>query len=29
VTPMPLAKANEALLDLQKGKLVGRAILTP
>jgi propanol-preferring alcohol dehydrogenase len=26
---MPLAKANEALLDLQKGKLVGRAILTP
>jgi alcohol dehydrogenase/propanol-preferring alcohol dehydrogenase len=29
VTPMPLAKANEALVDLQKGKLVGRAILTP
>jgi D-arabinose 1-dehydrogenase-like Zn-dependent alcohol dehydrogenase len=29
VTPMPLAKANEALLDLQKGKLVGRAVLTP
>src|SRR5690242_15162421 len=29
VTPMPLAKANDALLDLQKGKLVGRAILTP
>jgi alcohol dehydrogenase/propanol-preferring alcohol dehydrogenase len=29
VTPMPLAKANEALLDLQKGRLVGRAILTP
>src|SRR5256885_366126 len=29
VTPLPLAKANEALLDLQKGKLVGRAILTP
>jgi hypothetical protein len=29
VTPMPLAKANEALMDLQKGKLVGRAILTP
>ena len=28
-TPMPLAKANEALVDLQKGKLVGRAILTP
>jgi alcohol dehydrogenase, propanol-preferring len=29
VTSMPLAKANDALLDLQKGKLVGRAILTP
>jgi D-arabinose 1-dehydrogenase-like Zn-dependent alcohol dehydrogenase len=29
VTPMPLAKANEALADLQKGRLVGRAILTP
>ena len=29
VTTMPLAKANDALLDLQKGKLVGRAILTP
>jgi alcohol dehydrogenase, propanol-preferring len=29
VTPMPLAKANEALLDLQKGRLVGRAVLTP
>jgi alcohol dehydrogenase/propanol-preferring alcohol dehydrogenase len=29
VTPMPLAKANEALLDLQKGKLIGRAVLTP
>src|SRR5215468_5737306 len=29
VTPMPLAKANEALLDLQKGCLVGRAVLTP
>ena len=26
---MPLAKANEALVDLQKGKLVGRAVLTP
>jgi alcohol dehydrogenase/propanol-preferring alcohol dehydrogenase len=26
---MPLAKANEALTDLQKGKLVGRAVLTP
>jgi len=23
VTPMPLAKANEALVDLQKGRLVG------
>jgi alcohol dehydrogenase/propanol-preferring alcohol dehydrogenase len=29
VTPMPLARANEALVDLQKGKLVGRAVLTP
>lgn len=29
VTPMPLAKANEALMDLHKGKLVGRAVLTP
>jgi propanol-preferring alcohol dehydrogenase len=29
VTPMPLAKANDALLALQKGKLVGRAVLTP
>src|SRR6266568_2948509 len=29
VTTMPLAKANEALSDLQKGKLVGRAVLTP
>ena len=29
VTSMPLARANEALLDLQKGRLVGRAILTP
>ena len=29
VTTMPLAKANEALLDLQKGRLVGRAVLTP
>src|SRR6201985_2701118 len=29
VTPVPLAKANDALVDLQKGKLVGRAILTP
>jgi alcohol dehydrogenase/propanol-preferring alcohol dehydrogenase len=29
VTPVPLNGANQALLDLQKGKLVGRAILTP
>ena len=29
VTTMPLAQANQALLDLQKGKLVGRAVLTP
>ena len=29
VTTMPLARANEALLDLQKGRLVGRAVLTP
>src|ERR1700716_1480872 len=29
VTTMPLAKANEALNDLHKGKLVGRAVLTP
>src|ERR1700731_1499801 len=29
VTPMPLSKANEALLDLRKGRLVGRAVLTP
>jgi alcohol dehydrogenase, propanol-preferring len=29
VTPMPLAKANDALVDLQKGMLVGRAVLTP
>src|SRR5260221_11049121 len=29
VTTMPLAKANEALTALQKGKLGGRAILTP
>src|SRR5258708_1630419 len=29
VTPMPLAKANEALVDLKKGGLVGRAVLTP
>jgi alcohol dehydrogenase/propanol-preferring alcohol dehydrogenase len=29
VTPMPLAQANQALTDLQQGKLVGRAVLTP
>jgi D-arabinose 1-dehydrogenase-like Zn-dependent alcohol dehydrogenase len=29
VTPMPLAKANQALTDLKEGKLVGRAVLTP
>jgi len=29
VTRLPLAKANDALLDLQKGRLVGRAVLTP
>jgi len=29
VTPMPLDKANDALVDLQKGKLVGRAVLVP
>jgi D-arabinose 1-dehydrogenase-like Zn-dependent alcohol dehydrogenase len=29
VTTMPLAKANDALVDLQKGRLVGRAVLTP
>jgi D-arabinose 1-dehydrogenase-like Zn-dependent alcohol dehydrogenase len=29
VTPLPFAKANEALVNLQQGKLVGRAILTP
>ena len=29
VTTMPLAKANEALVDLQKGRLVGRAVLVP
>src|SRR6201991_3222037 len=29
VTPMPLAQANQALTDLQKGKLVGRGVLTP
>src|SRR6202165_1862397 len=29
VTPMPLAQANQARVDLQQGKLVGRAVLTP
>jgi D-arabinose 1-dehydrogenase-like Zn-dependent alcohol dehydrogenase len=29
VTALPFAKANQALTDLQKGALVGRAILTP
>lgn len=29
VTKLPLAKANEALVDLQNGKLVGRAVLVP
>jgi alcohol dehydrogenase/propanol-preferring alcohol dehydrogenase len=29
VTTLPLAKANDALTDLQKGRLVGRAVLTP
>lgn len=29
VTTLPLAKADAALRDLQKGKLVGRAVLTP
>ena len=29
VTKLPLSKANDALMDLQKGKLVGRAVLTP
>jgi alcohol dehydrogenase/propanol-preferring alcohol dehydrogenase len=29
VTPMPLGKANQALMDLKGGKLVGRAVLTP
>src|ERR1700726_673663 len=29
VTPMPFAKANDALVDLQAGRLVGRAVLTP
>src|SRR5438874_1563733 len=29
LTPMPLARANDALVELQKGRLVGRAVLTP
>src|SRR3954447_2505435 len=29
VTTMLLAKANDALVELQKGRLVGRAVLTP
>ena len=29
VTPMPFAHANQALVDLQQGRLVGRAVLTP
>jgi alcohol dehydrogenase/propanol-preferring alcohol dehydrogenase len=29
VSTRPLAKANEALVQLQQGKLVGRAVLTP
>ncbi len=29
VTTMPLARANDALMELQKGALVGRAVLTP
>ena len=29
VTKVPLAKANDALVALQQGKLVGRAVLTP
>jgi alcohol dehydrogenase, propanol-preferring len=29
VTPMPLARANDALSSLKAGRLVGRAILTP
>ena len=29
VTTMPLSKANDALVDLQKGNLVGRAVLVP
>jgi alcohol dehydrogenase/propanol-preferring alcohol dehydrogenase len=29
VTAMPLGNANQALMDLKDGKLVGRAVLTP
>ena len=29
VTPMPLAKANDALISLKEGRQIGRAILTP
>lgn len=29
VTQVPLPKANDALVNLQKGKLIGRAVLTP
>lgn len=29
VTTRPLSKANESLLDLQRGRLVGRAVLVP
>jgi len=29
VTPMPLAKANDALTNLKEGRQIGRAILTP
>jgi alcohol dehydrogenase/propanol-preferring alcohol dehydrogenase len=29
VTAMPFARANQALVELQQGKLVGRAVLTP
>jgi len=29
MTPMPLAKANDALNNLRQGHLVGRAVLTP
>ena len=29
VTTLPLAKANQALADLHKGKLIGRAVLVP